>query len=114
MLFDVIRTAIRKFNRKRYIDRCFKPLNDDLEHRIIVYYKKDNTNVLSVLCDKYGSDKGEALNGWHPYPWAAHAYTDFYWRLFDHSRNDVKRVFECGLGTTNLNIPSNMGVSGKP
>ena len=41
----------------------------------------------------------------HPYRWAAHTYTDFYSRLFDHCRYSVQRVFECGLGTNNPDYP---------
>jgi hypothetical protein len=84
------------------------------EYRFVVHYKKNNSSLLAELCDKYGSDKGEIKKTGHPYPWPSHSYTDFYSRLFDHSRFEVKRVFECGLGTTDTSIFANMGVDGKP
>ena len=72
-------------------------------------------NALADLCDKYGSDKGslspDSLN--HPYAWKAHTYTDFYSLMFGHCRDSVKRVFECGIGTNNTSIESNMSANGK-
>jgi len=50
----------------------------------------------------------------HPYPWPAHTYSDYYSVLFDHCRANIKNVFECGLGTNNPNLPSSMGIKGKP
>ena len=29
--------------------------------------------------------------------------------MFDHSRKGVKKIFECGIGTNNPDIPSSMG-----
>jgi hypothetical protein len=40
--------------------------------------------------------------------------TDFVSRHFDHCREHVKKVFECGLGTNTPNLASSMGVNGKP
>lgn len=70
--------------------------------------------MLSSLCDKYGSDKGEIKKTGHSYPWPSHTYADFHSRLFDHCRLDVKKVFECGLGTNNPNLLSSMGEDGQP
>src|SRR5262249_49920031 len=42
------------------------------------------------------------------------SFADLYARLFDHCRLDVKKVFECGLGTNNPNLASSMGINGKP
>lgn len=63
--------------------------------------------ILTPLCDimyKYGSDKGK---GWHN-------YTTFYHSLFKSVRMQPLRIFELGLGTNNVNLPSNMGANGKP
>ena len=72
--------------------------------------------MLSELCDKYGSDKGYNkienrifYNNWHP-----HNYTDYYSSLFEHSRIGIKKIFECGIGTNNPDIPSSMGKEYKP
>jgi hypothetical protein len=53
----------------------------------------------------YGSDKG---NG------AQHNYTRYYFSLFEPIRYNDLNIFELGLGTNNINIPSNMGPFGKP
>jgi hypothetical protein len=84
------------------------------KYKIISYYSFDSKNELAKLCDRYGSDKGEAQDFGHPYDWPSHTYTDYYSRLFRHCRNSVKKVFECGLGTNNPDIPSSMGVRGRP
>uniref|UniRef100_A0A6C0I4V9 Methyltransferase n=1 Tax=viral metagenome TaxID=1070528 RepID=A0A6C0I4V9_9ZZZZ len=63
------------------------------------------------LCEIMGenkSDKGST----NKYCW--HNYTTFYFSIFDKLREKKLRVFELGLGTNNPNIPSNMGVNGRP
>lgn len=73
---------------------------------------------LNLLCDKYGSDKGSCFNleshTLHPYKWRPHTYTNIYEALFDKKRYSVKNVFECGIGTNNEELESNMTSSGKP
>lgn len=69
--------------------------------------------ILNYLCDKYGTDKGTNLphdkNGL-----PMHNYTHVYAELFSGIKNKELIIFECGLGTNNINIESNMGVDGKP
>jgi hypothetical protein len=89
-------------------------LDSYFDFKIISYYAKDARDDVAKLCDKYGSDKGEIRKDGHPYLWPSHTYADFYSRLFSHCREGVTRVFECGLGTDNPNLPSSMGSSGKP
>lgn len=96
------------------VNQYIEILNEPLRHRIISHYKKNATCYLSELCDKYGSDKGELTSSGHPYPWPAHTYADYYSRLFSHCRPHIRFVFECGLGTNNPDLPSSMGVNGKP
>ena len=85
------------------------------DYKYINHYNYKKT-LLSELCDKYGSDKGYNkienrifYNNWHP-----HNYTDYYSSLFDHARNDIKKIFECGIGTNNPDIPSSMGIEYEP
>jgi len=78
------------------------------------YYQRNDTSFLNLLCDKYGSDKGEIKSTGHPYLWPSHSYADFVERLFGHCREHVKAVFECGLGTNNPALASNMGLNGQP
>jgi hypothetical protein len=62
---------------------------------------------MTELCEimkRHGSDKGL---GWHN-------YTTIYHELFSGKRHDSINLFELGLGTNNISIPSNMGVDGKP
>jgi SAM-dependent methyltransferase len=55
------------------------------------------------------SDKGhENINAsWHN-------YTTFYYSIFNEISEKPLRVFELGLGTNNVNLPSNMGRDGRP
>jgi hypothetical protein len=60
--------------------------------------------------EKYGSDKGQKTHmgrNWHN-------YTIVYNALFQNVRMQPLRIFEVGLGTNNVNVPSNMGIHGKP
>jgi hypothetical protein len=64
------------------------------------------------LCEIMGrnkSDKGnvDIQNSWHN-------YTTFYYSIFKDISEKQLRVFELGLGTNNVNIPSNMGSNGRP
>jgi len=79
-----------------------------------VIYKKNSRNYLSILCDEYGSDKGEVDSSAHPHDWISHTYSDFMNDKFYHSRFHVKRIFECGIGTNKDGFAANMGLSGRP
>lgn len=79
-----------------------------------VHHPASSLASFAVLCDHYGSDKGTRSAGPHPYGHPPHTYADFYATLFEHCRYSVRKVFECGLGTTDPTIPSNMGVTGRP
>jgi SAM-dependent methyltransferase len=64
------------------------------------------------LCEIMGrnkSDKGHIniTSCWHN-------YTTLYYSIFKEMRNKNLRIFELGLGTNNVNIPSNMGKNGIP
>lgn len=85
-----------------------------LDQRADFLYQKSPHSLLNALCDTYGSDKGEIVPDGHPYPWPSHTYAYFYELLFQLKRQDVRAVLECGLGTNNPNVTSNMGVKGRP
>ena len=106
--------AIQRQYSKRLSAKVMSNLESGFDFKIVTYYNKNATCEISRLCDVYGSDKGEISAGPHPYPWPSHTYADFYSRLFWHCRDDVRNVFECGLGTNNPDLPSSMGISGKP
>lgn len=110
-LFDGALMKRRK-DWKEY--RYLFPIQSQLDSKILNFYSKNRNSELSKLCDRYGSDKGTVRHGSGPYPWPSHTYADFYERLFAHCRMHIKTVFECGLGTNNIDIPSSMGAAGKP
>ena len=93
--------------------RVVEAFEKDFDYHSVTHYDRC-WNRLSDLCDKYGSDKGALRADNHPYDWPAHTYTDYYRMLFDHCREHVTHVFECGLGTNSPEIRSNMGIHGKP
>ncbi len=70
--------------------------------------EKQSTPLCEIM-GRYGSDKGSInINkSWHN-------YTTFYYSIFKNLRDNKLRVFELGLGTNNIYIPSNMGLNGKP
>ncbi|WP_024513195.1 hypothetical protein [Bradyrhizobium sp. ARR65] len=118
----MLKSAIRRFDTLFLDDLLWKirkeqQLNEfssSFDFKFTVHHHKNKKDLLAQLCDKYGSDKGEVKAEGHPYPWPSHTYTDFYSRLFSHCRNNIKRVFECGLGTNNPTLVSSMGSEGKP
>lgn len=63
-----------------------------------------NSTELCHIMKKYGSDKGL---GWHN-------YTLIYDKLFSKFIDKNINIFEVGLGTNNIDVPSNMGPNGKP
>lgn len=71
-----------------------------------------DVNISTPLCEIMGknkSDKGDLniKNSWHN-------YTTFYYSIFKNLRLDKLNIFELGLGTNNIYIPSNMGPNGRP
>ena len=81
--------------------------SENIENIINQLSKNIDNSSKTELCEimnTNGSDKG---SGWHN-------YTKLYYELFKDKRNDELNIFELGLGTNNINIPSNMGASGKP
>ncbi|MEX0346260.1 MAG: class I SAM-dependent methyltransferase [Rhizobiaceae bacterium] len=83
-------------------------LNWDIRH------SKDEQSILAKLCEVHGSDKGWLFKSGKPFRGRPHTYTDLYEFMFSHCRKNVRRVFECGLGTNNPNVRSNMGEGGRP
>jgi hypothetical protein len=71
-----------------------------------------NFNIVTPLCEimtRNRSDKGNTdLN----YAW--HHYTMFYYELLKNIKNKKLRLFELGMGTTDISIDSNMGPNGRP
>ena len=72
-------------------------------------YLFDKTTPLCEIMVKYGSDKGSL----DPI-YCKHNFTTFYYNIFKDIRYNELRVFELGLGTNDISMPSNMGSEGKP
>lgn len=66
--------------------------------------RESPTTPLCEIMARHGSDKGLA---WHN-------YTQFYSVLFEPIRDQVRSVFEVGLGTNFVDVPSSMGPDGVP
>jgi hypothetical protein len=75
---------------------------------MFVFDEKEPT----ILCEIMGrnqSDKGSSN-----ITFSHHNYTTLYYSLFKDMQQKTMRVFELGLGTNNINLPSNMGANGRP
>jgi hypothetical protein len=93
--------------------RTTNSLKNKTDSNFVSYYSSDK-NYLSKLSHKYSSDKGSIEDKKGAWGWQAHTYTDFYSDLFDHCKESIKLVFECGIGSNDPKVPSNMTANGKP
>mgnify|MGYP001275239097 CR=1 FL=1 len=108
----------KKLNRKRKANRTLEsiqknfihPLKDDLRESHTIYSNNNLNNEISKLCELHDSDKGYIdYNLATPnHDFKPHNYANYYLDLFDAFKNEVKLVFECGVGTYDLNIRNNM------
>ena len=109
------RKNLRKENKEILKKKSIMELikNNNVSTNCSTFY--DTNNILSKLCEKYGTDKGYVkFEKETPYGWRPHSYSIYYHSLFSHCREDVKLIFECGIGSNNLDVESNMTASGKP
>lgn len=110
-LFNLLKRTLNFFRRLNSRKLKIKKVSKNINFYIVDYNIKENE--LTKLSEKYGSDKGgdyfkDKILG------SNHTYTDFYYDLFKDLRFKILNVFECGIGSNNLNIESNMGIHGKP
>ncbi len=74
-------------------------LNNKKKYFFNTSYLNYNNNILTKLCEKYMTDKGSIShnkkNTWYGGP---HSYSNYYFSIFNHFKDDVKLVFECGIG----------------
>ena len=95
-----LRDIIRKIKYKSKFFGVQKNLNYS-------YLSHGQTNQeLKRLMDLYGSDKGGANKH--------HNFAQYYSKIFNSKKDQIKNFLEIGLGTNNLEISSNMGIDGKP
>jgi len=73
---------------------------------------KFNEKISTPLCEIMGRNKSDKGN--INIECCSHNYTTFYYSIFKDIREKELRIFELGVGTNNLNFPSNMGLNGRP
>lgn len=126
-LISVIKNIIIKIDKKLFSEffinfyKLFflyfskKLINKRSVNSSVHYFNLKKKNPISELCLKHGSDKGYLdYSAKTPYGFNPRNYSEFYFNTFHHFRENIKLVFECGLGTNNITIPSNMGDRAKP
>lgn len=95
---------LREFIRNIKYQIKFLSKNDNLN---LNYFVNATTNSeLKNLMNHHGSDKGGKNNH--------HNYADVYSDMFGHKKHKVKNILEIGLGSNDVNVPSNMGIKGVP
>ena len=95
-----------------YYFNKFKMENNNFVNKI---YFDEHQNSLAELCEKYGSDKGFInLDKKKNYNWKPHTYSTIYHDLFSHCKDNINLIFECGIGSNNEMLVSNMTGEGKP
>jgi len=118
IFFSIIKKIIIKlsiFYKIFFFNRFVKKMLNKTELKNISLFNNFKKNELSHLCEKYGSDKGYiTFNKKNIWPWKPHTYTNVYNNLFNHCKDHVKLVLECGIGTNNSSILCNMSKDGKP
>jgi len=106
--------SIKIFRSKFWNKSQRNSIEKKFQLKITSYYNKHRDSELDYLCTKYGSDKGWLGSAPFPYSWKRHSYTDFYSKIFQFGRHDIRKILEIGIGTNNPNLPSSMGLNGKP
>jgi hypothetical protein len=118
IFFNLIKNFLRIYRvkkQKKKFKNTFKNLNSHFSYTQTNFFKKQIDNEISILCDKYGSDKGYLdFEKPTPFGWKSHSYSEIYFDLFNLKKDEIKLVFECGIGSNNPNMSNNMTVSGKP
>ena len=118
ILFNLMKNILKIYREKKQKikrDDAFNKLNSHFSYVQTNYFKKNETNEISALCEKYGSDKGYLdFDKPTPYGWKPHSYSEIYSELFGHKKDEIKLLFECGIGSNNSNMSNNMTVNGKP
>ena len=95
-----LRNTIRKIKYRFKFNGWKKDLN-------FSYLSNGNTDQeLKKLMDYYGSDKGGKND--------EHNFAQYYSEIFCSKKEMIKNFLEIGLGTNNLEVPSNMGTEGVP
>ena len=102
-----------KLIRRIFLD---KTISGHIKYKYTTYYSKKDNCELSNLCAKYLSDKGYILSqGTKDKNYKIknyHNYVDYYSEIFSLSKNNIKKVFELGIGNINNKSIYNMNKLG--
>tara|TARA_B100000787_G_C16115147_1_gene259967 strand:+ start:48 stop:779 length:732 start_codon:yes stop_codon:yes gene_type:complete len=101
ILFNILTTIYKK-----YLFRKTKKFLNSYPN-FSIFFKSNEINPLIDLYDKYGSDKGSVGKN-------SHFYSSFYDEVFKKKKEEIKLILECGIGTADTNLHSNMGVNARP
>lgn len=74
----------------------------------------DKQNVSELIFANSGNELGQILAHFGSDKSTRHNYDAIYFQLFKDLREKQMNVFELGLGTNNVDVPSNMGPNGRP
>ena len=96
----ILRNILRKIKYK------LKFLNKNETVKLNYTVNSSSNSKLTKLMNLYGSDKGGKNNH--------HNYAQYYSLIFGNKKKNVKNFLEIGLGSNNVEVPSNMGEDGKP
>ena len=107
IVFQRMFTNADEFKKAKHIKCIIKMSSLSNISPIVAELVKTAPTELCTIMDKHGSDKGL---GWHNY---TTVYTHIFDQLDFKNKSNVN-IFEVGLGTNNINLPSNMGINGKP
>lgn len=111
---DLKSLGYENFLMKQALEEYQSVRSKFLENIIHIHYVSNYSSDLHKLCEKYGTDKGGNPSLPKPYAHRTHNYADYYETIFYARRLNKMNVLECGIGTNNLTIESNMGANGLP
>ena len=106
-------SEIQKMESEYFQDSLIRMDNSAFDTKLSFLLKKV-PNEFDNLCERYGTDKGYTNIAKRPFGWIPHNYSIYYSRIFADLRYAKINVFECGIGTNNPNLPSNMTENGNP
>jgi hypothetical protein len=113
LLNELHNTEIKNLEIEYSKDRLLKMVQPTFDTKVTFLMKK-SPNFLGELCEKYGTDKGYTSLTNHPFNWIPHNYSEYYSQVFSNYRFENINIFECGIGTNNPDLPSNMTLNGNP
>lgn len=111
-----LETDGQKWNRGSLSTKdLFSLIADERSPQGFFLAKRNRPSELCMLFDFYGSDKGSnSDSGLHIYGHMPHSYGEVYEHLFHGRRGEEINLLECGVGSANPEIPSNMGLDASP